>query len=332
MALVFQGLLSFVGFLLFSIFIFGRQNKNINQVGMTLAGLTLGIASILRSDALALNTVLLIGLVVYLSFFAGDWLRWRRVKIVTLLLSYIAVPMLMSGYQYTSSGEFGIFNNKRTHEGYFGWVRTWPATPNEYMVFAFFSGRDSWTPDKYPVKAFNSDNEKMTFSIILEQWKKQGLMPSTTIDDRFRALANEKITKNPIKHYLLNPIQRIYYFWFSSDGSQFYTVPYGLRRPMSTAVVGLIALSRFVMITLFVVGVSCSLLKLKRDQWSYQPATWLSFFSAVSFLYVLLRTLELGILSSFMIAGLMELRFISIAMPFFVVGVLMGARSLSKSF
>ena len=88
---------------------------------------------------------------------------------------------------------------------------------------------------------------------------------------------------------------------------------------MSTVVVGLIALARFGTITLFLVGVSGSLLKLKSHGWTYQTEDWLSFFLVTSCLYVLLRTLELGMLSNFMIAGLMELRFVSIAMPFFVV-------------
>jgi len=321
---------SFIGFLAFSFFIFRRQNNCINQLGIGFAGFILGFSSIMRSDVLVLNTVLLIGLVVYLAFVAGDWLRWRRVKIFTLLLSYISVPLLMSSYQYASSGEFGIFNNKRMHEGYFGWIRTWPATPEEYEVFAFFSGRDMWSPDKFPGKAFDSNNEKRTFSQIMEQWKKQSLIPSTAIDDRFYALTKEKINKNPLRHYLLNPIDRIFYYWFNYDGSQFYTVPYRLRRPMSTVLVGLIALVRFGAITLFMVGVSGSLLKLKRHGWSYQPENWLSFFSVISCLYVLLRTLELGMLSTFMIAGLMELRFISIAMPFFVVGALLGAQILFR--
>ena len=99
---------------------------------------------------------------------------------------------------------------------------------------------------------------------------------------------------------------------------------------MSTVLVGLIALVRFGTITLFVVGVSGSLLKVKRHGWNYQPEDWLAFFSVISCLYVLLRTLELGMLSAFMIAGLMELRFISIAMPFFVVGSLQGARMLFR--
>jgi hypothetical protein len=99
---------------------------------------------------------------------------------------------------------------------------------------------------------------------------------------------------------------------------------------MSTAVVGLITLARLGMITLFLVAVSGSLLKLKRDGWTYQPEDWISLFSIISCLYVLLRTLELGTLSAYMIAGLMELRFISIAMPFFVVGALFGARMLVK--
>jgi hypothetical protein len=105
--------------------------------------------------------------------------------------------------------------------------------------------------------------------MIMEQWKKQGLIASPAIDDRFNALAKEKIKINPLRHYLLNPIQRIFYYWFNNDGSQFYSVPYGLRRPMSTAVVGLITLARFGMITLFLGAVSGLLLKLKRDGWTY---------------------------------------------------------------
>jgi hypothetical protein len=273
---------SFAGFLILSIFLYSRQHKLFNQLGITVAGLALGLASILRSDVFALNTVILIGLVIYLALFAGDWLRWRRSKIVTLLLSYMAVPLLMSSYQYASSHEFGIFNNKRSHEGYFGWVRTWPATPKEYEAFAFFSGRDLWTLENYPAKAFDSQNEKRTFSMIMEQWKMQQLAPSATIDDRFRALANQKIMNNPIRHFLLNPLQRTFYFWINNDGSQFYTVPYGLQRPVSTLVVGLITLSRFLIIILFLVGVSSLLLKFKRNQWSYQTESWLYLFSAIS--------------------------------------------------
>jgi hypothetical protein len=321
---------SFAGFLVLSISLFSRERKLMSQLGTAVSGLALGLASILRSDVFALNTVILFGLVIYLALLAGDWLRWKRIKIITLLLSYIAVPLLMSSYQYASSHEFGFFNNKRSNEGYFGWVRTWPATPKEYETFAFFSGRDLWTLENYPAKAFDSGAEKRTFSMIMEQWKMQHLAPSATIDDRFRALANQKIMKHPIRYYVINPLQRIYYFWINNDGSQFYTIPYRLQRPLSTFVVGLVTLSRFLIITLFLMGVSGLLLKVKRNQWTYQPESWFSLFSAISCLYVILRTLELGFLSSFMIAGLMELRFVSIAMPFLVVVALLGARKLTK--
>ena len=166
--------------------------------------------------------------------------------------------------------------------------------------------------------------------MIMEEWKMQYLAPSAMIDDRFRALAYQKIMNNPIRHYLLNPLQRIYYFWINIDGSQFYTIPYELQRPVSTFVVGLVTLSRFLIISLFLVGVSGLLLKFKRNQWTYQPESWFSLFSVISCLYVILRTLELGLLSSFMIAGLMELRFVSIAMPFLVVGALLGMQMLTK--
>jgi hypothetical protein len=321
---------SFIGFLVFSIFTYNRQHRRVAQFGMFLAGLALGFASILRSDVLALNTLLLVGLVVYLAFFAGDWLLWRRSKIVAVLLAYIAVPLMMSSYQYASSGEFGIFNNNRTHEGYFAWVRTWPATPKEYAVFAFFSGRDSWSADKYPGKAFGSQEEKQAFSKIMEEWKQLHLVPSPAIDAKFRAMAEAKIRQNPIKYYVFNPLQRIYFFWVNNDGSQFYTLPFKLQRPVSTIVVVLIGLSRLMLIALFLAAVLGFWLKLKQNNWSFQPQNWLYFFSVIACLYVILRTLELGVLSAFMIAGLMEIRFISIVMPFFLVGSLSGVRILAN--
>ena len=119
----------------------------------------------------------------------------------------------MSTYQYASSGEFGTFNNNRHNEGYFGWIRTWPANPREYEVFAFLSQRQSWTLDNYPAKAFDSTQEKKAFSDIMEQWKREYLAPSAAIDAQFQALTREKISKNPIRYYILNPIQRMYYFW-----------------------------------------------------------------------------------------------------------------------
>jgi len=321
--------LSFAGFLVLSASLFNRQSKSIALLGIGAAGAALGLASILRSDVLALNTVLLLGIILYLSFLAGNWLRWRRLKILTLILAYIAIPLLMSTYQYASSGEFGIFNNKRDLESYFGWIRTWPATPREYEVFAFLSQRQSWTLDNYPAKAFDSTEEKKAFSDIMEQWKKQYFATSATIDAQFNALTREKISKNPIRHYILNPIQRMYYFWVSKDGSQFYTIPYGLKRPISTAVAGLIFLARLLMIALFMAGFAGLILKLKKDRWSFAAENWLFFFCWLSCVYVLLRTFELGLLSSFMIAGLMELRFISIAMPFFLLGALLGAHQLT---
>lgn len=322
--------LSFAGFLALSVFLFRHQGKRTTLLGVALAGAALGLASILRSDVLALNTVLLLGLTIYLAFLAGNWLRWRRQKILAMVLAYIAVPLMMSSYQYASSGEFGIVNNNRLHEGYFGWMRTWPATPSEYEVFSFFSQNHAWTLDNYPTKAFDSAAEKKEFASIMDEWKKQSLAPSPTIDARFRALTQAKIRQHPLRHYLFNPLRRMFFFWVNKDGSQFYTVPYSLQRPISTAAAGLILLIRLLLIGLFLAGIWGLMARVKRNQWSVQPDNWLSLFCVLACAYALLRTLELGVLSSFMIAGLMELRFISIAMPFFLVGALFGAQTLTE--
>jgi hypothetical protein len=327
----FVSFFSFAGFLTLSFFLFRRQRKLVALLGIALAGGSLGLASILRSDVLVLNTVLLAILAVCLAFFSSGSLRWRWPKIIVLLLSYIAIPLLMSSYQLASSGQFGIFNNDRDHEGYFGWIRTWPATPAEYEVFAFFSQKDLWTVDNYPAKAFDSEAEKQTFAAIMKKWKQRYyLAPSAETNAEFLRLTQEKIKRNPFRHYLLNPIIRVSYYWWNTDGSQFYTVPYALQRPTSTVVAGLILVARLLLLMLFLAGLILAACRPLFLQTTLQGNDWISFFCVLSCAYVLVRTLELASLSSFMIAGLMELRFISIAMPFFLVGALLGTRLLTE--
>lgn len=327
----FVSFFSFAGFLTLSFFLFRRQRKLVALLGMALAGVSLGLASILRSDVLVLNTFLLATLAIYLAFFADGYLRWRWPKIIVLLLSYIAIPLLMSSYQLASSGQFGIFNNDRDHEGYFGWIRTWPATPAEYEVFAFFSQKDLWTVDNYPAKAFDSDAEKKSFAAIMNKWKQRYfLAPTAETNSEFLQLTQEKIRRHPIRHYLINPIIRVSYYWWNTDGSQFYTVPYALQRPTSTVVAGLIFAARLLLLMLFLAGFILGACRPLFLQSTLQGNDWISFFCFISCAYVLVRTFELASLSSFMIAGLMELRFISIAMPFFLVGALLGTRLLTE--
>lgn len=321
---------SFTGFLLLSMMVCNNRNKRIAQLGLVVAGAALGFASLLRSDVLVLNSVLLLGLAIYLAFFAGEWLAWRRTKLATLALAYIAIPLLMASYQYKSSGEFGIFNNSRQNEGYFAWVRTWPATPKEYATFAFFSGRDSWTPDSYPSKAFDDPEEKETFAKTMEEWKKHYLAPDEAIDKKFMALANNKTIRHPVKHYMLNPIQRIYYFWINNDGAQFYAVPFNMKRPVSTLIVAAVSLSKLLLVALFLTGCTSLCITIAPKNGPSPLKNWSYFFSSIACFYVILRTLELGILSAWMIAGLMELRFISIAMPFMLVGALLGTRWIAS--
>jgi len=59
--------LSFAGFLVLSASLFNRQSKSIALLGTGAAGAALGLASILRSDVLALNTVILLGIILCLS-------------------------------------------------------------------------------------------------------------------------------------------------------------------------------------------------------------------------------------------------------------------------
>lgn len=172
----------------------------------------------------------------------------------------------MSSYQLTSSGQFSLFTNDRDHEGYFGWARTWPSTPSEYEIFAFFSHKDMWEVQNYPAKAFDSESEKRSFAAIMHEWKhRYYLTPSPSTNADFQQLAQEKIKRHPIRHFIINPLIRIFYYWMNKDGSQFYTIPYGLQRPLSTVVAGIIFVARLILIALFMVGLAASMHRLKKS-------------------------------------------------------------------
>jgi hypothetical protein len=319
---------SFIGFMLV---VFGLRNGFRNtRVFCLLAGaLLIGAASMLRVDVFALNltAMLLLGVSV--------WLRRRSAWKATMFVFSLSLllPLTVCGLQYGSTGEFGLAKQSTAWAGLSSWVRTLRLDRNEYIDVAFqvdaTPGRGK-SMEVMPSKVFASDQERQRVSGILDRWRQSGY--DANVDLAFARLAQERIASDPLSFYVINPIYRMQHFWLNRDGGQFYIVPLGLNPPLSTLVAAATFSGRLVLACFFLVG-AISTIRSARIQ--YRRSTALSCFendfALFSVGYVLLRTLELGLLGVFKYAALMEIRYISVAVPFALVVAIRGVEALSRN-
>ena len=288
---------------------------------LTLGGILIGIASTLRVDILLLNSVIVVLVIAYIVA-----QREKRIalKISGLFVSLCLVPALVLVMQYASTGEASFIKKEFYCPGYMSWLRTWRADRVDYANFAFFSNWQGGDIQAYPEKAFADDLEKKQVSDLLSDWRQAGY--SDQLDKEFTKIAEQKRSQYPIRYFLINPLFRMTHFWVNLDGGQFFIVPFTLKRPISTGVVGLALTLRIFLLTMFAFGV-VELLRSFRTR-EDESQRWLSVLGVLSVLYVFGRTVELGLAGISSWGGLMEVRFVIVAFPFLIYVCIWGVRSL----
>jgi hypothetical protein len=301
---------SFFGVMSLSIGLYRKRGKPLISLG----GLLLGLAAIFRADILLLNTVILLIFIflIYLREENDD----RLLRSITLLSSFLLVPILLAALQFKSTHEVGFVKIEFYYAGYMSWLRTWPADRVEYANFAFFQNWAGADIDSYPDKAFINQSDRREVSELLSDWRETGY--TDLINLRFEALAAEKREKESLQYFIFNPLYRMAHFWINVDGGQFYLGTLDIKRPLSTVLVGIVLVTRILLIMLFVLGVISVAKHLIRSK-SFFEGGWIMNLTMVSSLYVLGRTAELGLLGLFSWGGLMEVRFMIVAFPFFLV-------------
>lgn len=305
----------------------GRLNST-RRYCVLVGALLIGIASMLRVDVFALNLIamMLLGVSV--------WLRSRsawKAALLALALSLI-IPLTVCGLQYVSTGEFGLAKQSSGWAGLSSWVRTLRLDRNEYIAIAF--GVDS-TPGRgksmavMPPKVFASDQERQKVADLLDRWKHRGY--DANVDASFAQLAKERIASDPFGFYIVNPLYRMQHFWLNRDGGQFYIVPLDPKPPLSTAVAAATLAGRLALVSLFMVGAT-STIKSTRILYRHSaaPSCFADDCALFSIGYVLLRTLELGVLGMLKYAALMEIRYISVAVPFALIVAIKGVGFVSR--
>lgn len=318
---------SFLGFLFV---VYGlRGARTISRALFLYAGaLLVGMASMLRVDVLALNLVAMMLLVAWV------WLRRRSAWKATLfaLALSLVIPLTVSGLQYQSTGEFRLAKESTMWRWFSGWARTLTLDRNDYVGIAFnvdsTLGRGK-SIEALPPHVFVSGEEHNRVAFLLEHWRRFGY--DETVDAGFARLAKNRIKANPFGFYIVNPLYRMQHFWLNRDGGQFYIVPLALRPPLSTFVALATLLGRLSIFILFLLGAMATIGSARsRHSKAPMPTTFDDVFALFSIAYVLLRTLELGVVGVFKYAALMEIRYISVAVPFALVLSVRGVEALTR--
>ena len=182
------------------------------------AGATCGLALLTRPDSLLLVAAFILFLILQI-------VRRRTSAIVNLLLFSLAVAVILAPWVLRNyvvlkkfqplASEYGFAREGYMPTGYLQWIRTWLTDETHFNAFdpAFLPGH-SFDPHELPDSVFDSKEEKEQVVQLLARSDQQGRF-TPELDDKFRALANERIKRAPLRFFVWLPLKRITSIWLT---------------------------------------------------------------------------------------------------------------------
>ena len=183
------------------------------------AGATCGLALLTRPDSLLLVAAFILFLILQIA-------RRRTSAIVNLLLFSFAVAVILAPWvlrNYVAlkkfqplASEYGFAREGYMPTGYLRWIRTWMTDETYFNAFdpAFLPGNHTFDPHELPDSVFDSAEEKEQVVQLLARSDQQGRL-TPELDDKFRALANERIKHAPLRFFVWLPLERIASIWLT---------------------------------------------------------------------------------------------------------------------
>jgi hypothetical protein len=201
-------------------------------------------------------------------------------------------------------------------------MRSWFALEkSEFMVFAWDVGTKDWLGfdlSHYPPRAFGSIAERDRVSELLDTWRSEGY--SNSVDRGFSDIAHDRFSQHPVRSFLFVPFLRMAHFWINIEGAQSYLRVLLMQRPFSTIIVAFTLLQKLLLIFVAVLG-AYAIWFWPRIRTADQVP--LARFASI---FVVLRTVELGVLGAFVLSGLMESRYVLVSFPFVILLSFWGLR------
>jgi len=185
-----------------------------------IVGATCGLAILTRADSVLLVFAFLLFLAVHMArlrssasalalllFCAGVWLAltpWT-------LRNYLAF-----GKFQPLANAYGKPHGEYVPTGYLLWIRTWMTDETNYHAgdLVFHPGNRDFDPRLLPDKVFDSAGERDEVSQLIAKYDQAGEM-TPEMSEKFRALANERIKRAPLRFYLWLPLKRAASMWLT---------------------------------------------------------------------------------------------------------------------
>ena len=301
--------------LFFSCILFGfslsTTNRYISFLLIGISGLGIGCATLFRAEMLAITGITTLFLLRFILL-RTSFSRKRCITTACLLLICSGLPIVCYvTMQAQSTGELGIAKNNYGWDGYYSWLRTWvKIEKRDYEPYAFGIAKESWRGyemDSYPKTAFDSEREKYQIGQLIAKMKEEGYTES--LDQEFQAVADQKAHSNILRTYVFLPLFRGFHYFINLEGTEFYFRVIELPRPVRLVLIASIMGVKAIILLLAAYGTWLTAFRFHKLKTYIQP------FAVFSVSIILTRWMLLVGMSPFMVAGLMEARYVYILWP-----------------
>jgi len=187
---------------------------------LLLAGLASALAALLRPDGVLLLASLAGGLFYY-SLRAHPPLpfpqAFRRGLAAASIVSIVAL-LPLAVWALRNWEQFHVFQplaprylndpGDRPNVGFYHWMRTWSVEYESTATVFWQVGAGPIDPDDLPARAFDSPRQRaQTLALIAEYNQNHSISPQ--LDNRFAALAAERIHAHPFSYFVVVPALRV---------------------------------------------------------------------------------------------------------------------------
>ena len=198
-----------------------ESSGNRDMRALILVAVAASLAMLLRPDGAILLATLAGGVFWYIARGQAALHGWRRgtlrgVRAAAFCSALALLPLIP--WTFRNWNTFHVFQplaprytndpGERVNSGFYRWLRTWSV---EYVTTAnvFWNlGQDKLDPaDLTPLACDTPEERSQTLALFQEYNQNRSISPE--LDDRFNALATQRIRRNPVRYYLWVPSLRL---------------------------------------------------------------------------------------------------------------------------
>jgi 4-amino-4-deoxy-L-arabinose transferase-like glycosyltransferase len=186
------------------------------------SGLACGIAILTRPDSVLLAGAIILFLLL-LTIWQRSWFITTNILCFGFAMVLVLLPWTIRNYYAFGkleplASEWGFADpTGYMPRGYLQWIRTWMTDETYfYYVFnqAFFPGTEPFKTDALPDKFFDSEEEHQQVINLMNRYN-ETLYFTPEIENEFRQIAEQRISRNPLRFYVFLPVKRIASLWLT---------------------------------------------------------------------------------------------------------------------